>query len=132
MILHIDNRQTVKDLQDKFSACFPNLKIEVYKKAHHWKEGSAEKDVVPPKTSLGLLRKKQDSGELDIRSWHTTGSVEQAFEPFGLHVQIFRKSKNGWVQTTLTDNLTLKQQCELARRILVPPSRNETAIFGLL
>lgn len=107
MILYINDNKTVADLQEKFSACFPNLKIQFYGKPHYWHEVSADPDFIPPHKTLGAIRKNHEPGVLNIKSWYAAGKVERAFEKFGLHVQVFRKTKYGWMQTSIVDDFTL-------------------------
>jgi hypothetical protein len=117
MILKIDDSQTVSDLQEKFSQSFPLLKLEFYAHKHKWKRPSVAKDLIKPTATVGSIRKEHDPGLLEIRSSYQTGKVERDFrELFGLHVQIFRKTKRSWVQTISTDNFTLAEQMEIASR----------------
>jgi hypothetical protein len=117
MIIHIDDRYTVGDIQERFQKCFPLLKIEFYRTSHTWKKHSSLHDIIDPIDTIGSIRKTHEPGILDIKSWYQTGQVEREFkERFGLNVQIYRKRKGGWVQTISTDNLTLKEQSELASR----------------
>jgi hypothetical protein len=117
MIIHIDDRLTVADIQERFEKCFPLLKIEFYRTAHTWKKHSSLHDIIDPIETIGSIRKKHEPGILDIKSWYQTGQVERDFrERFGLNVQIYRKRKDGWVQTISTDNLTLKEQSDLTLR----------------
>ncbi|MBD0276641.1 MAG: hypothetical protein ICV81_01565 [Flavisolibacter sp.] len=116
MILHIDDRQLIADLQDRFSDCFPFLKIEFYTKSHHWKEGTPDEYLIPASRTIGSIRKIHYAGDMTIKSWYTTGEVEKAFKnTFGLNVQIFRNENGEWVQTSATDGYSLKQQSDLAR-----------------
>ena len=115
MLLKIHDRLSLEDVQDHFSRSFPSLKIEFYRHPHHWKKGSLLQDQIDPKTEIGDVRKKHDSGVLEIKSTDTTGHVESLFKDvFALNVQIFRKGKNCWIQTITTDNYSLQKQSELS------------------
>ena len=116
MLLYISDNKTVEDLQDHFNDCFPFLKIEFYKDSdNYFKEGD-KSNLIKPHTLIGNVRKKSYSGILDIKSWYKTARVKQELkELFGLNVQIFRLNKDQWIPTCYSDNLTLKQQCELAQ-----------------
>jgi hypothetical protein len=49
--------------------------------------------------------------EVEIRADMTVSEFEQLFEKeFGLHVQVYRKDGNAWTETTLSDNLSLREQ----------------------
>ena len=120
MLLEIDDTKTVADLQERFSLCFPYLKIELYKEPHHWQESSSPDSQLDPMSRIGDIRKNHDAGILEIKSWHKTGEVESLFRKlFGLNVQIFRLEKNAWKQSTNTDNLTLAMQTKMAMSRLI-------------
>ena len=51
------------------------------------------------------------AGDLLIEESTVVSSLETAFEvEYGLHMQVFRKSGRTWLETSVTDNLTLKEQ----------------------
>lgn len=115
MILHIDDYKSVEDLQEKFSECFPSLKIEFYDETHHYKESSSPDHQITPDRKIGTIRRKHEPGNLVIKSYYTVGRVEKDFkEKFGLNVQIFRSEINTWIQTSASDMFTLKEQADMA------------------
>jgi hypothetical protein len=115
MLIEIDDSKTIADIQDRFSLCFPYLKIEFYNKPHHWEESTAAKYLIDPATFIRDIRKKHAPGIVEIKSWHKTGDVEQLFKKlFGLNAQIFRLEDNRWKQSAESDNLTLAMQTEIA------------------
>lgn len=108
MLLEIDDDKTLGDLQEKFNLCFPHLKIEFCKHRHHWQERSDPEEFLSPVLAIGLVRKIHDPGVLVIYSNEKAGEVERRFsEDFGLHVQIFFNIDGRWVQTGITDNISL-------------------------
>lgn len=108
MILEIDDSKTISDLQEKFNLCYPNLKIEFYKKRHHWEDLSPENEKWDPGTLIGSIRKEHEPGFLEIKSWNKVGEIEKSFfEKFGLNVQIFFKSGKKWIQTGKSDNFII-------------------------
>lgn len=115
MLLHIADHKTVEDIQDHFSTCFPLLKMEFFHDPGANNADWNKKRMVDPKTRIGEIRKHSAPGILDIKSWDKTARVKQLIrEAFGLQVQIYRWYKNEWIPTSYSDELTLKQQCELA------------------
>lgn len=116
MFLQINDSMTVGEVQERFNECFPFLDIAFYSKPHLPFEGSDKKFMYGTKTRIGNIRKKHINGVLEIKSWDTTADVEQKVkEIFGLNVQIFRYDSIGcWIQTTLSDSLTLKQLSQFA------------------
>lgn len=125
MLLYISNSKTVEDLQDRFSKCFPYLKIEFYKEAENHLQEYNKSNLVSPHTFIGEIRKNAYSGTMDIKSWYKTSKVKQDLKDlFGLNVQIFRIHNGEWIPTTHSDELTLKQQYELAKEYM-PPEIND-------
>ena len=111
MLLKVDDAQTIADVQDNFTECFPWLRIEFYRTRHKWKQLNDPEDMIPPETKIGDIRKNHNPGILEIKSWHQTGKVEKDFyKLFGLHVQILRHDGANWVQTGENDILTLMEQ----------------------
>ena len=119
MFLQIDDTMTIGEVQDRFAECFPLLKIEFYAKAHKTFEASDGRDVYPSAARLSDIRKNHYAGVLEIKSWYTVAKVEKQLKDiFGLNAQIFRSSPDGkWVQTSLSDHLTLQEESELALRV---------------
>ena len=129
MILNIHDNLTVEDLQDRFSLCFPNLKIEFYKKPHRWKASSSEENRIDPKSRIGDIRKKRYQGQIEIKSFDLSGKVENEFrDRFDLNVQIFRNENGEWIQTTSTDACSLTEQgsfSEHAKNSILPKSEQQ-------
>lgn len=126
MLLKIFDHEKIDEIQDKFNECFPYLKIEFYSQPHKWHEGSSVDYLIQPGTFIEDIRNTHESGILSIKSWNKTGHVEQEFKRmFGLNVQIFRLHKDKWIQTIDSDELTLKEQSDLAQHSQEP--RNHTA-----
>lgn len=109
MILEIDDSKTIADLQDKFSMCFPSLKLEFCSKKHKWEEICSERNIIHRNLPIGDIRKTHVPGTIEIKSWHKIGNVEKEFSSmFGLNVQIAYKSGNRWIQTGKSDNITIE------------------------
>jgi hypothetical protein len=119
MLLKIFDRLKIDEVQDKFNECFPYLKLEFYSRPHKWQEASHNDYLIQPGTFIEDIRKTHDSGLINIKSWDQTGKVEQDFHRvYGLNVQIFRRDRNKWIQTSDSDGLTLREQSELSRKSL--------------
>ncbi|SRR5579871_92257 len=111
MIIEINDINTIGEVCRIFSEQYPFLKIEFFDEAHHWQEASSLKHLLPHNRTIAEVRKRHNSGAIEIHSWEKTGRVEQQFrELFGLNVQIFRRQIDGWVQTVGTDELVLEEQ----------------------
>lgn len=108
MILEIDDSKTIADLQDKFSMCFPTLKLEFCTQKHKWEEICAESKIIHRNVSIRDIRKTHMPGTIEMKSWHKIGNIEKEFfSRFGISVQIAYKSGNRWIQTGKSDNITI-------------------------
>ena len=118
MHIEMNDNTSMREIQEVFSEFYPCLKIEFYRKRHKKYEASEETDLidVDPSTTIGDVKQTHVSGVLEIRPLYKVADVEKEFQQrFGLSVQIFRKEKDGWEQTTGMDNFTLKELNEMGR-----------------
>ncbi|MBX2890153.1 MAG: hypothetical protein KF734_04450 [Saprospiraceae bacterium] len=112
MIIEILKDKTIGQIQEEFSNTFPYLKLVFFSKPHKAYKGSPAKFIVDDgNMPLGELIKKHEGGHIYIEPEMPTWQVERLFESeFGLYVQVFRKSGNTWLVTSVTDDLTLEEQ----------------------
>lgn len=121
MKLIINDNKTIQEIQDEFNTVFKYIKLEFFKKAHKVGEASAKKDLLDSNKTLGEIRTVHNEGELMITADMLVSQVETAFEEkFGVHVQVFRKQNNSWLETTNTDNWTLTKQIQTAEYMEKP------------
>jgi len=112
MILKISPDRTIGDLQTEFLEAFPGLKIAFFSKPHKAFKGSAAKFLIQKK-EMPLLELSPNikNGELHIELSTTVQHLEETFvADYGLNVQVFRKSGRTWLETSVTDSLTLEEQ----------------------
>ena len=109
MLLEIDDTKTISELQDRFSLCYPLLKLEFCNKNHGWEEICPERQLIHDDIQIGSIRKIHDPGVIEMKSWDKVGRIEKEFHVrFGLNVQICYRSGKHWIQTGKSDNMTLK------------------------
>lgn len=109
MIL-IQSHTQIRQLQEEFNRAFPFLKLEFFKHSHYPYEGNARRDLVRSTDSLKNLHRKS-SEDIAITETMTVTELEQLLSTyFGVSAQVFRKSGNSWLETTVTDDWTLKHQ----------------------
>jgi hypothetical protein len=120
MELHITENKTIDQIQKEFSQKFPYLKIEFFNIPHSEGEASPMSGQLPPSSVIGKIRKKHNGKKMVITAHSKVADIEKRFqEVFGLPVQVFRKSGDVWLQTTITDHWTLAEQNEEGRESLV-------------
>ena len=107
----IDNDKSIEAIQGEFRQHFPFLKLVFYKVAHEAAGASQPKDEIDSQLSIGEVRTKDAEGNISINGHKKVSTLETEFrEHYGLYVQVFRKSRKIWLQTTATDSWTLSEQ----------------------
>ncbi len=111
MEIEINNDRILSEIQKEFNTEFPYLKIEFFDTPHLRKEALPKSKMYPVSRKVAVCRKTSVSGILEIDKSDTVFKVEEEFwSHFGLSVQVFRKSGNLWIETSLTDSWTLDRQ----------------------
>lgn len=108
-MMQITKSTTIDDLQRGFSSKYPYLNLGFYRYTEG-RFGSAVRQAINKSISLGSLGVKRE-GVIEISDSLTVRSLEEAFlKPYGLLVQVSRKSGSVWLETKMTDSWTLLQQ----------------------
>mgnify|MGYP007130725738 FL=1 len=112
MKIHVSPEKTIAQIQEEFAQAFPFLKLVFFSKPHKaYKSSHAKFLISETGRTLGSMEKQPKNGDLYIEMEMPTWQLERLFEEeFGLHVQVFRKSGNTWLETSVTDDLTLEDQ----------------------
>ena len=117
--LRLLRNKTVNSIQAEFNTAYPFLKIDMYKPV-----GRGQFEGGRVKLGHSVLLESLDTlkeGEFLIFDSMTVGQLEKSFlEKFGVLVQVSRKSGSVWLETTMTDNWTLKQQNDHGRELSEP------------
>ena len=106
--IKINEATKVSDLKKMFNSQFPFLKIEFFKRSHKKLQGSLKKNIISEDFTIksidhdNVITYNDDMSVADLE--------KQFFDNFKLSVQIFRKSGRTWLETTFTDNWSLKKQ----------------------
>lgn len=112
MQLIIDDSKKISDIQKEFSSHFPFLKLEFFGAEPEVKRIYAKPNRIEDKNkTLAEIRKVHVSGNISIHGNLKVSTLEENFKTYyGINVQVYKKSGNTWLQTTSTDNWTLKMQ----------------------
>ncbi len=111
MYLQIRPLRLIRELQEDFNQVFPFLKLEFFYAPPRHQEGIAVKQVLPGEKKIAEIQGKLFGGKIEIRDDMKVKDLEKTFlTKFKLNVHVFRKSGNLWLETNMTDNLTLQQQ----------------------
>ena len=120
MKIQLYSNRKVEEITEEFNSSFPYLKIVFVNRIDNTKAASVIEEVEPTARLIdvtGVLKE----GEIDIRPTDSIKEVEQRFEKqYGLPVQIFRKQNGVWMDTDVTDDLTLHEQNTWGREASKP------------
>ena len=119
MTLHLNAEKAIQDVQQEFTRAYPFLKLEFFTKPGIGENSFYRKHLNReiPIRSAGLIQ----HGELSLYDGMTVGELENKLRvEFGLQAQVSRKSGNCWLETTMTDSWTLKQQNDHGRDLSQP------------
>lgn len=109
----VDSSLTINNINEQFTALYQYLRIGFFKESHTKGKSSLKNKILNGETKLSQLKQQVFSDYLVFDDLTSVWELENNFEMmFGLHVQVFRKSGNIWLETTATDNWSLKQQNE--------------------
>lgn len=116
MKIQVGFETKIREVQKKFTEVYPFLKVEFYKEAYSEKAVSALKDRISPDKIISKQAKFFNPENIDINRHRTVAALEKEFfEKFGVVMQVSRRSGNIWIETSKTDNRTLKEQNQLGK-----------------
>jgi hypothetical protein len=112
MYLEINGERLIGEIQKDFSSMYPFLKIEFFRNGKIRRDRYPIDKIIPSGKRLKeAWQWKKDQGKLEVSDKMSVTDFENAFmDEFGLSAQVFRRSGNLWLETTITDYWTLKQQ----------------------
>ncbi|MEY4110694.1 MAG: hypothetical protein RLZZ46_1049 [Bacteroidota bacterium] len=111
MKLQLQNQSKLSEISEEFQSIFPALKLVFFHHPHLSGHGSEPQGRIDQNLTLSEARIIQSKGDIEVSEEMTVAELEQAFSYLcGLSVQVFRKSGKNWLQTTASDQWTLKKQ----------------------
>ena len=118
----VDSEDSVKGLQNGFSALLPHWRINFFKNRQDDKKVTGESSVFRPESKMKEINRNIQDGKFEISEEMTISQLENIFsEQFGLYVQVFLNSENLKVGKALDTAGTLKSQNEQKDEIAVKP-----------
>lgn len=126
MYLEINGERLISEIQKDFRAVYPFLKIEFFKNGKIRRDRYPLTNLIPNTQPVKTAwHWKKDNGSVAIDDDMTVTDFENALmDQFGLSAQVFRRSGNLWLETTITDYWTLKRQNDHGQEITVGHNRN--------
>lgn len=118
MHLNISPNTLIHDLQKEFNNQFPFLKLEFFNNKSFTRSNFSASQIIPHNKKLGDGQLGIVETTIEINEEMKVSEFENIFrDKFRLAVQVFRKSGNLWLETTMTDDWTLQQQNNHGREI---------------
>ncbi len=116
--IDITPETTLNDLKLAFAQHFSYLKWEFFRRSHQHHEGSPKKEMITENPKMHHVTEKIERNHIEFHDTTSVQDVEQlVWDAFGLSVQVFRKSGNLWLETTVTDQWSLAYQNEQGREL---------------
>ncbi len=116
--LTIDSSRKLSSIKEDFNSRFPFLKLEFFKKKHMVHGSSQKKDIISTDMTLKQLLQSRTAQDIVITPEMPVFELEQLFqENYKISAQVFRKSGRSWLETTLTDDWTLKHQNDQGKEL---------------
>jgi len=118
MYLHITPTRFIADVQKEFNDKFPFLKLEFFQKRPSAPGLPLKKIIVLNQSLKDIQPGIHDDSTVEIRENMKVEDLENIFkDQLGLIIQVFRRSGNVWLETTMTDKWTLDHQNEHGKEI---------------
>lgn len=118
MRLTIEGARSLQEVRQDFNAAYPYLMLEFFKPVFSRSALPSAGNMLLPSMKVRDARRSQHDGYVELEDLMKVAELERTFkELYGLNVQVFRKSGNIWLETTMTDGWTLKQQNDHGREI---------------
>lgn len=115
--MKINKSMSVAEVNEQFRKLYPNLKLLFFESAHDQFKGSHLIEVLGDQVSIEMINSLFIDGEIELSGDMSVADLEGIFEDrFGLHVQVFRKSGDAWLETTASDHWSLGKQEKQASR----------------
>ncbi len=128
MKLKVTPDRLISDIQKEFNEIFPYLKLEFFNLRSFVRNDFSAKMILPNNKKLSDGVNGIKTGTIEIENGMKVSDLEKKFkDEFSLAVQVFRKSGNLWLETTMTDDWTLFQQNNHGKEISTSKSKKTSA-----
>jgi hypothetical protein len=118
MYLHIAPTRLISEIQQEFNRKFNFLKLEFFTRRGFVNSDYSSTQIAPSNRRIGDIQQVITEGEIEIEGEMKVKELEQRLkEEFSVAAQVFRRSGNLWLETTMTDNWTLNQQNKHGKEI---------------
>jgi hypothetical protein len=132
MNLTIRPNRLISDIQQEFNAMFPFLKLEFFRNKPGRTLDYSGNNIIRNSHKVSDGQAELTDGSLTIEPLMTVKQLEKDFKnEFSLAVQVFRRSGNVWLETTMTDDWTLQHQNEHGKELSTEKKTDDKPDFDL-
>ena len=132
MNLTIRPNRLISEIQQEFNTMFPFLKLEFFRNKPGRSLEYSQNNIIGNSHKVSDGQGVLTDGSLTIEPLMTVKQLEKDFRnEFSLAVQVFRRSGNVWLETTMTDGWTLQHQNEHGRELSTEKKKEEKPDFDL-
>jgi len=118
MKIIIEGSRPLQDVQNEFNLAYPFLKIEFFRPHNGTAVAASASNMLKHSLKVSEARRVQYDGAIEVDDYTKVSDLEKEFrDKYGLNIQVFRKSGNVWLETTMSDDWTLHRQNEHAKEI---------------
>jgi len=111
MRLHIVPSRAISEIQREFNNIFPFLKLEFFHHRLFSRPDYSAIQLISPTQKIASAQVNITDGDFEINQEMKVEELERILkDDFSLLAQVFRKSGNLWLETTMTDSWSLQQQ----------------------
>ena len=111
MRLHIAPNRPISEIQQEFNSLFPFLKLEFFHHRLFSRSDFSAIQLIPSSQKIASAQVNITDGDFEVSNEMKVEELERILKnDFSLLAQVFRKSGNLWLETTMTDSWSLQQQ----------------------
>src|SRR5215218_9786849 len=111
MFLHISDRMTIEEVQDRFHECFPSLELIFYPVPYRKAAPFSHALQLDRNARIEFVRQYHYNGVLEIKSWFPMAKVEKDLkELFDLNAHIYRIDTSGQLMDAAVNDELLPKQ----------------------
>lgn len=115
MLLEISDHKSIGSLQREFAVLFPFLRITFFA-GPYYPGNFAGGLPFSGRKLIRTVRLRHNNGGMEVHPRHTASHIEKCFrERFGLFVQVYRRSGQGWLPVTYDDKRTLVEHNDIGQ-----------------
>jgi hypothetical protein len=118
MHIHIAPTRLISEIQQEFNSKFNFLKLEFFTRRGFVNSDYSSTQIAPANKRIGDIQQVITEGGIEIEGEMIVKELEERLKnEFSVAAQVFRRSGNLWLETTMTDNWALNQQNKHGKEI---------------